>query len=330
MFLSGVVKLTFGDVTWRSWEVFRYHYETQPIPTWTSWYIQHFPTWFHWFALAFMYLAELIAPFFIFGPRRLRVLAFTIIVLFQLLIAGTGNYGFFNFLTIVLCFTLLDDSVWPTRWRLSLTIEQFRIAMRNRWFFRQWVLPIIATVVLIVSSMQIIEAFTARYVQWPAPLAWIDQEFAPIRSINSYGLFRVMTPRAAGDHHRRQRRRATWKPYTFKWKPGPLDRAPAFCEPHMPRLDWQMWFAALSDYRTQPWFVNFLARLLEGSPPVLDLLKENPFPDHPPKYVRAVAYDYHFTTSQERQATGQWWKRSAIGLYCPVVSDENLRIRSAQ
>jgi predicted DCC family thiol-disulfide oxidoreductase YuxK len=323
MFLSGVVKLTYGDLTWRSWEVFKYHYETQPIPTWTSWYFAHLPIWFHWFSLMFMYLAELVAPFFIFGPRRARMLGFTIIVLLQMLIMATGNYGFFNILSIVLCFTLLDDSIWPTRWQFSLTVDQFREAVRNRWFFRHRVLPAIATMILVITSMQIVEGFAARAVDWPAPLASLDQSLAPFRSINSYGLFRVMTRERPEIIVEGSDDNIEWKPYVFKWKPGPLDRAPQFCTPNMPRLDWQMWFAALSDYRFNPWFVHFLERLLEGSQPVTELLETNPFPDRPPKYVRATVYDYHFTTSEERKATGNWWKRKLRGTYIPAISKED-------
>ena len=91
-------------------------------------------------------------------------------------------------------------------------------------------------------------------------------------------------------------------------------------EPHQPRLDWQMWFAALSSFEDTPWFQRFLARLLRGSPPVLGLLRTNPFPDHPPKYVRALLYSYHYTTAPERKMTGAWWRREPLGAYSPVLS----------
>ena len=116
-----------------------------------------------------------------------------------------------------------------------------------------------------------------------------------------------------------------WRAYEFRWKPGDVMRRPRFVAPHQPRLDWQMWFAALSSCEANPWLVNFLARLLEGSPPVLDLLAKNPFPDHPPRYIRAVLYDYHFTDAATRRATGAWWRREEKGLYCPVLSREMLR-----
>jgi hypothetical protein len=112
----------------------------------------------------------------------------------------------------------------------------------------------------------------------------------------------------------------TWLTYEFKYKPGDLKERPHFVEPHQPRLDWQMWFAALSSYENNPWFINFCVRLLQGSPEVLALLKINPFPDKPPRYIRAVVYDYHFTDFAERRAEGTWWQRELKGLYCPILS----------
>jgi hypothetical protein len=111
-----------------------------------------------------------------------------------------------------------------------------------------------------------------------------------------------------------------WKPYIFQYKPGPLNRAPGIVEPSQPRLDWQMWFAALSNYRENPWLIRFMMRLLQGSQPVLDLLGENPFAGHPPRYVRAIVYEYRFTNFDERRKTGNWWKREMKGIYFPPVS----------
>ncbi|MDQ3415456.1 MAG: lipase maturation factor family protein, partial [Verrucomicrobiota bacterium] len=111
-----------------------------------------------------------------------------------------------------------------------------------------------------------------------------------------------------------------WKAYEFKWKPGPLDRRPAFVEPHQPRLDWQMWFAALSDVRQNPWFIGLVLRLLENSPDVVSLLGKNPFPENPPRYLRANIYRYHFSSRVEHAQTGAWWRREDERVYLPVVS----------
>ena len=147
-------------------------------------------------------------------------------------------------------------------------------------------------------------------------LRWVS----PLRTVNSYGLFAVMTRTRPEIEVEGSDDGVTWRPYEFRWKPGDLKRRPAFVAPHQPRLDWQMWFAALGNYRGNPWFMNFLLRLLEGSPEVLGLLPENPFPDRPPRYIRAVLYEYHFTDPATRRKTGEWWRRERKGLYCPEIS----------
>ena len=114
--------------------------------------------------------------------------------------------------------------------------------------------------------------------------------------------------------------RRTWLAYEFKWKPGDPTRRPEFVAPHQPRLDWQMWFAALGDYRRNPWFVNLLVRIAQGSDEVVDLLGHNPFPEKPPRYVRAMVYDYQFTDRATRRKEGTWWRRTQKGLYCPMIS----------
>jgi hypothetical protein len=138
--------------------------------------------------------------------------------------------------------------------------------------------------------------------------------------VNSYGLFAVMTTTRYEIIVEGSNDGQTWLPYEFKYKPGDIKRRPPIVEPHQPRLDWQMWFAALGDYRDNPWFVNFMVRLLEGSPQVLALLAKNPFPGSPPRYIRAELYDYRFTDFAEWRATGAWWRREFVRLYFPVAS----------
>jgi hypothetical protein len=118
----------------------------------------------------------------------------------------------------------------------------------------------------------------------------------------------------------------TWKEYEFRWKPGDVRRRPGFVAPHQPRLDWQMWFAALGSLEENPWFLNFLARLLQGKPSVVRLLRTNPFPAGPPRYVRARLDDYHFTDRAARRSTRAWWRREPLGLYCPVISEKRGQI----
>lgn len=148
----------------------------------------------------------------------------------------------------------------------------------------------------------------------------VFQSIAPFRSVNTYGLFAVMTTERREIVVEGSNDGQTWRTYEFKYKPGDLTGRPRFVAPHQPRLDWQMWFAALGNYQGNPWFMNFCVRLLQGQPEVLALLKTNPFPDAPPRYIRAVMYDYRFADLATRHATGDWWRRELRGLYCPVLS----------
>jgi hypothetical protein len=143
---------------------------------------------------------------------------------------------------------------------------------------------------------------------------------APFGIANTYGLFAVMTTSRPEIIVQGSNDGDTWLDYEFKFKPGDLKKAPRWVEPYQPRLDWQMWFAALSNYRSNPWFSNFMVRILQGSPDVLRLLGKNPFPDAPPKYVRAQVFDYSFTDFEKRRATGDWWQRAPRGLYFPATS----------
>lgn len=153
----------------------------------------------------------------------------------------------------------------------------------------------------------------------PAPFVRIASAVSPFRIVNGYGLFAVMTTRRPEIVVEGSRDGTVWTPYEFRWKPGDPLRRPQFVAPHQPRLDWQMWFAALGSYDENPWFGRFLARLLEGSPDVLSLLASNPFPGAPPRFVRARLYDYRFTGAAERRRTGAWWRRVELGTYSPPM-----------
>ena len=292
MFLSGVVKLASGDGTWRGLSALTYHYETQPLPTWIAWYAYQPPLWFQKGSCAVMFLIELAVPFLIFAPRRLRMAGGAVLALFQVLILLTGNYTFFNWLTLGLCLLLLDDFAMAglVPRKLSALYSRSRaVADGSRNGRRRWQgvgMASLAVVVVGISAVQLLSPF-GRLPSWTSPALAAHRWLAPFRSVNSYGLFAVMTTErpeiiveGSNDGH-------GWQAYEFPYKPGDPKRRPAFVAPHQPRLDWQMWFAALGDVRQNPWFVNFCVRLLQGSPDVLALLEKNPFPDRPPKYIRA-------------------------------------------
>jgi len=161
-----------------------------------------------------------------------------------------------------------------------------------------------------------IETFSGEPVE---PLHSIVKYTAPLEIVNSYGLFAMMTTSRPEIIVEGSMDGESWRAYSFPYKVGDVARAPRWVEPHQPRLDWQMWFAALGNYRENPWFVNFAVKLLEGSPEVRGLLEADPFGGRAPQYVRAVLYDYTFTDAEERRRTGNWWKRDAKGLYLPTV-----------
>jgi len=312
MLSSGAVKLGSGDAAWRSLTALRVHYETQPLPPWTAWFAHQLPAAFQTLSCVFLFFVELVVPFLFFAPRRLRLFACGMTILLQILIAATGNYAFFNVLTISLAVLLLDDAAFPKRWRDAASSG----AGRGGW--PRWILVPAAAILLAASAVPFLASVGLRGAI-PGPLAAVYRAVEPLRSANGYGLFAVMTMERPEIVLEGSEDGASWKPYEFRWKPGDPRRRPRFVAPHQPRLDWQMWFAALGDYRANPWLVSTMVRLREGSPQVLNLLAVNPFPEKPPRFVRAVLYNYRFTNAEERRRTGAWWKRELRGLYAPVL-----------
>ncbi len=323
MFESGCVKLSSGDRTWRDLTALKFHYETQPLPTWVGWYAHQLPARIQTVCTVLMFTIELTIPFLIFFPRRPRQFACAAFITLQLVIFLTGNYCFFNLLTMLLCLTLLDDaalSAWLKR--ATPAAGSFPPALCASRRSARWPvlvsLPLLA-VVLCTSTVQLFGTF-GIWLPGPQPVLALYRWVEPFRSFNNYGLFAVMTTSRPEIIVEGSNDGIHWQPYEFKYKPGDLNRRPGFVAPHQPRLDWQLWFAALSNYRQNPWFENFCIRLLQGSPEVLALLRHNPFPESPPRYIRARVYDYHFTDFETRRQTGAWWRRDTEGIYLPPVS----------
>ncbi|HZI89983.1 MAG TPA: lipase maturation factor family protein, partial [Candidatus Polarisedimenticolia bacterium] len=260
-------------------------------------------------------------PFLIFAPRRPRMLAAGIIAAHQLLIALTGNFGFFNLLTIALCVPLLDDGLFGGE-----RVESVGGKGSRAW--PAWVRRPVLGALFLVSLAPVLAAVGVP-LRALGPLPAAFQMLTPFRTVNQYGLFAVMTRERPEIQIEGSRDGATWVPYVFRDKPGDVTRPPGFVAPHQPRLDWQMWFAALSDYRNEGWLVAFCERLLRGSAPVLRLLRSNPFPEGPPRFVRSVVYKYRFTDGKTRRATGAWWSRELLGLYAPVLTLNAGRLAAA-
>ena len=311
-FLSGVTKLVSGDETWRGLTALTFHYQTQPIPAWTSWFAHHLPLWIQQASAVGMLGIEIVVPFFIFVPARLRsmrLVACVLMSLLQVAIAVTGNYGFFNLLTLALYLTLLDDDhvrhllphrlVHTARTRVSVRVEPMP------W---RAALACAALLIGIISGLTLWReaTYTRPHAEWSNRLVGLVR---PTRSINGYGLFRTMTTERPELVIEGTSDGEQWREYTFRWKPGDAGRRPGFVQPHMPRLDWLMWFAALDPLSHQHWLGPLVEHLLAGAPTVVGLLAEDPFPDAPPRFVRVAIYDYRFTTPDEGAETGHWWRR---------------------
>lgn len=325
LFLSGYVKLASDDPAWANLTALSYHYWTQPLPNPVAWYAAKLPLWFQRASCLGMFSIELGMPVALALPfARTRRLAAGGIAALMLAILATGNYGFFNLLTVVLCLPLLDDRA------LGFVVREppRERAAASSPVWRQAVLVAFAAVAVAATTDRMLTSFGAEL---PFPLTAVHAGLAPVanvtaptESFNSYGLFRVMTRERPelllegsddGEH---------WRSYGFRYKPLELDRAPVFAGFYMPRLDWQLWFAAL-DHRLSPysaWTLGLLRGVLNGSPPVLGLLGDDPFPDHPPAQVRLRIAQYRFSTPEQHD-DGLWWQRTEPKDYSGVWTLED-------
>ena len=320
MFMSGAVKLLSDDPNWRNLSALSYHFLTQPLPTPLAWYAAQLPAGALKFATGGTFFIELGLPFLIFCPRRVRMFSAFGILLLQGCILITGNYNWFNLQTMLLCLLLFDDAamkkVLPRR-----LVGLLQSRAENQAPRRAVTVVVSAPAVLIVfcSLVQMTERFGGRP---PEVAQALDNLIEPLRIVSTYGLFAVMTTKRNEIVIEGSNDGAEWREYDFLYKPGDVMRRPRWNIPHQPRLDWQMWFAALDNPRYLPWFTRFLERLLANEPTVTALLEKNPFPDKPPIYVRAQFYDYTYASSEE-EAVGRFWNRRLLGLYFPVVQLRN-------
>ena len=316
MFMSGVVKLLSDDPNWRNLSALSYHFLTQPLPTPLAWYAAQLPPGALKFATGGTFFVELILPFLIFCPRRLRFFSAFGILLLQSCILITGNYNWFNLQTMLLCLPLFDDAalrkILPCR---LIRLAQSRAGNQTPRRVATVLVSALAALIVFCSLVKMDERFGGSP---PKAAQAVDDLIEPLHIVSSYGLFAVMTTERNEIVVEGSNDGAEWREYDFLYKPGDVMRRPRWNIPHQPRLDWQMWFAALDNPRYLPWFTRFLERLLGNEPTVTALLERNPFPDKPPIYVRAQFYDYTFAGSEEK-AMGRWWDRRLLGLYFPVV-----------
>jgi Lipase maturation factor len=317
MFGAGLIKLR-GDPCWRDLTCLHYYYETQPMPNPFSWFFHWAPHWISKGGVLFNHLSELIVPFGYFLPQPIAGIAGVITIVFQLFIIASGNLSWLNWLTLFLAFSTIDAKF------LSPIVTLRAPVMHAPPLPIAWSNIGLAVLVAAMSVPVVINMLSARQI--------MNTSFNSLHLVGTYGAFGSITrPRyeviVEGTDDAVISSATKWREYQFKGKPGDVNYWPRQIAPYHLRLDWLMWFAAMSSYQDYPWFVNFVAKLLEGDRAVLSLLRANPFPSKPPRYIRAMLYEYHFTTPQERKQTGGCWKRTSAGLYFPTISLDNAALR---
>lgn len=310
MFGAGLIKLR-GDECWRNLTCLNYYYETQPMPNPLSWYFHWAPQWMNKGGVLFNHFSELIVPFFYFLPQPIAGIAGLITIVFQLTIIISGNLSWLNWLTLFLAFSTLDAKFFSGIMKLTAPVMHPVLPPT------QWVNYALVVIVGLMSIPVVVNMLSARQV--------MNTSFNSLHLVGTYGAFGSITKTryeviVEGTADSVITPATRWREYEFKGKPGDVNYRPPQIAPYHLRLDWLMWFAAMGNYQDYPWFVNFMAKLLEGDHAVLSLLRVNPFRNKPPHFVRAELYEYHFTTSAERKANGAWWKRTPVQQYFPAVS----------
>lgn len=305
MFESAVCKVASGDPTWRSLSALSFHYETQPLPNALSFFLHHFPLAWHRLSTVGMFLVEAVAPFAIFARAPLRKLGAITLAGLQLAIAASGNYGFFNLLSVLLCLFLCEDSFFPSRPVLALGATPRRLRSA------------VPAGIFLLAFLEFGATFFPSLRDLPFGVA---ETVGALRIVGSYGLFAVMTTRRDEIRVEGSQDGKEWKAYRFAWKPEAPEERPKSAFLHMPRLDWQMWFLALDNYDRSPWFASFEAGLLANRPAVVRLLETNPFPEAPPRYLRSLRQTAHFASWEELRKLGLWWAYGAPEPFGPVVS----------
>jgi lipase maturation factor 1 len=360
-FESGVAKIVSGDPQWRHFTAMDEYYQNGPLPTWIGWYVQHLPHWFH-AASAFGTLAlELVLAWMLFLPRRWRIVCFFIVTPWQVGIILTANYTFLNYLVLMLGFLLLDDRFlmrfmprrWKERLRKAPTTESVVVgagpfdssallqsgnapsaseSLAKTNDKREWrtllrgqlgILKMAFTAVIFAwlfyaSTVQMIWMIWREFPLPTTPVVALE----PFRIADRYGLFAVMTRGRYEIEFQGSADGQNWVPYAFRFKPQDPSKAPGIYAPYQPRFDWNLWFASLGDWRSDPIVTRTEERVLTGEKDVLSLFAGNPFPHEPPRHVRAVLWQYWFTTPAERRAQGTWWRRQLLGLYAPTLERE--------
>ena len=351
-FESGIVKLLSGDLQWRNFTAMDEYYQNGPLPTWIGWYVEHLPHWFHAATVVGTLAMELAIVWMLFLPRRVRFICFCIVTPWEIGVILTANYTFLNYLVLALGFLLLDDRsvrwLLPARFRGKLpqppqpheTPQEthplsilepvseskhedpptMRVSARGpAAYFKLAGLFASAVMLTWIAYATAVEMIRMPWPDLPLPSAPVVA-LEPFRIANQYGLFAVMTRGRYEIEFQGSNDGQNWTPYLFRYKPQALNEAPRIYAPYQPRFEWNLWFASLGGWRQNDLVPLTEERLLENDPDVLALFRGNPFGQAPPRSVRAVLWQYWFTSIEEKQRTGNWWKRDLMGLYAPSLT----------
>ncbi len=319
---AGLIKIR-GDRCWRDFTCLYWHYETQPIPNPLSRWLHFMPRWFHRVGVGFNHVSELVAPWFVFWPRLARHVAGTILLAFQVFLILSGNLSFLNWLTIVPILACFDDSLLRRVLPARLVARAERAAREARPSRAHEVAAAALVAVVAVLSIAPVENLLS-------PEQAMNTSFNRLDLVNTYGAFGSVGRKRPeivleGTSDETIGPDTVWRPYEFKCKPGDPARRPCVVSPWHWRLDWQIWFAAMSTPDRDPWVAYLAWKLLHGDRSVLALLANDPFPDAPPRYIRAQLYRYEF--ARPGNPRGLWWKRTLLGSWLPPVSADDPRLR---
>jgi lipase maturation factor len=309
MFGAGLIKIR-GDSCWRDLTCLNYYFETQPMPNPLSWYFHWLPQAVHKAGVAFNHVVELVVPFAYFAPQPFAGIAGLVTIIFQGVLIVSGNLSWLNWLTLTLCIPTLDDRFLS--W-LPITPP----VLHEPSLVHRGAIYALAALVAVLSVAPTLNMLSASQI--------MNTSFEPFHLVNTYGAFGSITRTRyeiviEGTDDEAVTTATTWREYEFKGKPGDPSRRPAQIAPYHLRLDWLMWFEAFSPQPQNQWFIALLQRLLQGDPAALSLLDANPFPEGPPRFLRARYYRYRFTDAEERRRTGRWWYRQLAGEYVPVIN----------
>ncbi len=319
---AGLIKIR-GDEVWRNGTALYYHFETQPIPGPLSRWFHFFPRVILKIGVWYNFLAELVAPWFVFWPRIARHIAGIVIILLQIILVLSGNLSFLNWLTIVPALACFDDGFWSKLLPRTLVTQAETAIARAEPSTPMLVTSWVITIVIALLSIQpVINILSPRQI--------MNTSFNPLDLVNTYGAFGSVGQERLnvvfeGTMDEVPDEKAKWKAYPYKGLPVALDKRAPQIAPYQLRLDWQMWFASMSTPEEYPWTLNLISKLLHNDPAAVGLFAENPFTGKPPRFVRAILYRYSF--AKPGNPEGRWWNRERIGdSWIPALSADDPRL----